>query len=144
MTIINIWAKFDKLQEYLSNNSTINALFPWGIYAGKPLNVDSQLSLYFSLATNNPLVENDRKGQKNLKKRALLDFVLTANKKDTPEVVIYEALDILSNEIVWSEIDLSWFIINWIQEGNQTGVLYDTNENPLLIAQFQVDYKNKY
>ncbi len=144
MTIINIWAKFDLLQAYLTNNSTINALFPWGIYAGKPLTVGSDLSLYFSLSNNDPLVDNDRCWQKNISKRALIDFVITTNKKNTPEVVIYEALDTLSNELVWSNIDLSWFSIYWIQEWNQTGVLVDTNENPLLIAQFQLDYKNNY
>lgn len=144
MTITNIWSKFDLIADYFSSISNLTDVFTWGIYAWKPLDVDSSLSLYFSLSNNAPIVETDRDWWKDVKKKALLDFVITTNKKDTPEVVIYEALDILSNEIVWSEIDLSWFIINWIQEGNQTGVLYDTNENPLLIAQFQVDYKNKY
>ena len=144
MTIINIWSKFDKLQEYLSNNATLSSLFAWGIFAWKPLNTTSDLCLYLSLANNNPLVENDREGQKNLKKRALIDFVITTNKKNTPEVVIYEALDTLSNEIVGSEIDLSWFIINGVNEWNQSGVLVDENENPLLIAQFQFDYRNNY
>jgi hypothetical protein len=29
-----------------------------------------------------------------------LDFIIITNKKDTPDVAIYEALDTLSNEIV--------------------------------------------
>lgn len=144
MTIINIWSKFDKIQEYLENNATILALFPWWIWAWKPLDVWSSLSLYFWLSNNAPLIETDRKWQKNLKKRALFEFVITTNKKDIPEVEIYEALDTLSNEIVWKAVDLSWFIIHWIQEWNQSWVLMDTNENPLLIAQYEFDYKNNY
>lgn len=144
MTIINIGRKFDLIQEYLSNNTTISALFLWGIFAWKPLDVWSDLSLYFGLSNNAPLIETDRKWQKNLKKRALLEFVITTNKKNIPEVEIYEALDILSNEIVWLQIDLSWFIIHWIQEWNQSWVLIDTNQNPLLIAQFEFIYKNNY
>lgn len=145
MSIINIWSKFDLIQDWLKSNTTLDNLFPWGIWAWKPINVDSWMSLYFWLSDNSPLVESDRKWQKNIKKRAFLEFVITTNKKDIPEVEIYETLDTLSNEIVGGDkVDLSWFIINWIQEWNQTWVLVDTDWNPLLIAQYQFDYKNNY
>ena len=143
MTIINIWSVFDRIQEYLSDNITISALFQWWIYAWKPLDISSWLSLYFSLVNNSPLIETDRNWRKVIKKRALLDFVIITNKKDTPEVVIYEALDSLSNEIVGKEINLNWFIINWIQEWNQSWILVDTNENPLLISQYEIDYETQ-
>ena len=141
--VINIWSVFDRIQEYLSDNITISALFPWWIYAWKPLDISSWLSLYFSLSNNSPLIETDRNWRKIIKKRALLDFIIVTNKKDTPDVEIYEALDTLSNEIVWIEINLNWFIINWIQEWNQSWVLVDTNENPLLIAQYNIDYETQ-
>jgi hypothetical protein len=95
------------------------------------------------LTNNTKLVETDRQWRKVIKKRALLDFIIITNKKDTPDVAIYEALDTLSNEIVWIEINLNWFIINWIQEWNQSWVLVDTTENPLLIAQYEIDYETQ-
>lgn len=142
--IINIWSKLDLLADYLTTNATLNTLFSWWIFSWKPLEVWEDFILYFWLDNNIPLVENDRKWQKNIKKRWFLDFVIITNKKDTPDVVIYEALDTLSNEIVWLEIDLSWFKINWIQEWNQSWVLADENENKLLIAQYQFDYQSLY
>lgn len=144
MTIINIWSKLDLIQAYLKANTTLNDLFTWWIYAWKPVEVWATLSLYFGLSNNTPLIETDRKWQKNLKKRAIMEFVITTNKKDIPEAEIYEALDTLSNEIVGKEIQLTGFLINGIQEGNQSGVLVDTNENPLLVAQYDFDYKNNY
>jgi uncharacterized protein with NRDE domain len=144
MSIVNIWSKLDLIQSLLVWNTTLNTLFSWWIFAGKPLDVWDDLSLYFWLSNNTPLIETDRKWQKNLKKRALFEFVITTNKKDTPEVEIYEALDILSNEIVWLEIDLSWFTINWIQEWNQSWVLMDVNQNPLLVSQYFIDYTSLY
>ena len=140
--IINIWSKSDLLNTYLSNNVILSNLFNWWIYSWKPLENTNWLTLFFTLENNQTLIDDDSK--RLLTKRALFEFTIVTNKKEIPIVEIYESLDILVNEICWKEIDLSWFKILWIQEWIQSWILVDTNDNPLLIAQFKIDYKSKY
>ena len=142
MIIINIGSKLDLLNTYFSNNITLSNLFSWGIYNGKPLENQSWLTLYFRLESNKTLVDDDSK--RNLTKRSTFEFVIITNQKNIPDVEIYEALDTLINEITDKEIDLSWFKIKAIREITQSWILVDTNENPCLIAQFQIDYKSQY
>jgi len=142
--ITNIGAKFDLLQAYLVNNATLTALFPWWITAWKPIIVWNQLSLYFELNSNAPYVTNDRNWDNNLVKKATINFVITTNQKNVANVVIYEALDTLSNVLVWNPIYLTWMDINSVQEGIQSGILYDKNANPLLIAEYDFVYKSSY
>ncbi len=144
MTIVNIWSKVDKIEEYLSWNTILDNLFVWGISAGKPIIQSEGLSLYFALTNNSVLVNTSRKDGKNLVKRALFEFVIVSNNKAISNVEMYEALDTLSNEICEKHIDLDGFTIYNIFEENQSWVIVDTNENPILIAQYNFDYKSKY
>ena len=102
------------------------------------------MSLYFSLESNSNLITTSRTSWGTLEKRAILEFVIVSNKKNTPDVVLYEALDTLTNEICEKQILLDTFKILSINEGNQSGVVYDVNENPIIMAQYQVDYESKY
>jgi len=142
--ITNIWSKFDLLQTYLAWIPSLSNLFIWWITAWKPIEVWNNLSLYFWLSRNSPLVTNDRDWNNNLVKRATLEFVITTNQKNIANVVIYEALDILSNALVGQWIALTWMSISSVQEWIQSGIIYDTNANPLLIAEYDFTYKSIY
>lgn len=147
MKIINIWTVFESLQKQLSENLVLNSLFVWWIYAGKPIHTVNWLSLYFWLTTNNTYIETDRNWQRILMKKAIMEFVVVWNKKDTPDVELFEAFDVLVNEIVDKQFilankDLELVEVLNISELNQTWVVFDTNENPLIIWQFEFIYKN--
>ncbi len=141
--IKNIWSQFEKIYNFLNWNTTLNTLFSWWIYAWKPIDVSTNLSLYFSLSSNNALVRSDRTWKKTLKKKAIIEFVLIANNKQIAEADFYEALDTLTNEIVWSNFNMGWFLVDSIDEETQSWILYDTNENPLIIANYQFIYTSE-
>lgn len=80
---------------------------------------------------------------------ALLEFYIIGNDKNMPDVEIYEALDALSNAIVTigsddDIIDMGDMIVHSIAEGAQSGILRETDENPYLIAQYNILYKYRY
>jgi hypothetical protein len=143
MTIKNIWSNFEKIANFLNWKTALTSLFTWWIYAWKPIDVSTELSLYFSLSSNNAIVRSDRTWKKTLKKRAIIEFVLIANTKSIPEADFYEALDTLSNELVWSNYNMDWFKVDSIDEETQSWILYDTNENPLIIANYQFIYTSE-
>lgn len=142
--IINFWSIVDKFEAFLSDNTNISWLFVGWISAWKPIIQWEWLSLYFSLENNSPLISSSRKNSWVINKRALVQFVLVSNKKDTPQVELFEALDLLTNEICEKRIFLDTFEILGINEDTQSWVTYDENENPIIIALYQIDYKSKY
>lgn len=142
--ITNLWSKLDLFESYLSSNTTLANIFTGWISIGKPITKLNWKTLYLSLINNNVLIDSNRKDWKNIYKRALIEFVIVTNQKDIAHVEIYENLDTLSNEICWKEINLDWFKIKTIKEENQSGILVDSWENPLLIASYLVDYIAKY
>lgn len=147
MKIINIWTVFDNLQKQLSENTVLDNLFVWWIYSGKPIHTVNWLALYFGLTTNNTYIETDRNWQRILMKKAIMEFVVVWNKKNIPDVEMFEAFDVLVNEIVDKQFilankDLELVEVLNISELNQTWVVYDTNENPIIVWQFEFIYKN--
>jgi len=69
------------------------------------------------MSRNTPKISSDNKGM--IYKEALFDFYLISNDKTTPDVVMYEKLDELSNKIRTynkSQINLNDFIIINIEE----------------------------
>ena len=53
---------------------------------------------YFYLIQNQPSIEDDSTGV--LTKEAIIEFVIISGDKATPDVVLYEDVDALSNMIV--------------------------------------------
>lgn len=145
--IRNIWAYIDELQAYIAGITAVSDVFSTRIYAGKPIIVPTGKYLYFQLLNNSEKVGNDRVG--GTKKMALLEFYIIGNDKNMPDVEIYEALDALSNAIVTigsddDIIDMGDMIVHSIAEGAQSGILQETDENPYLIAQYNILYKYRY
>ena len=141
--IVNIGTKIDLMEAHFSTLLPLIDIFEDRIYAWKPAATQSGMTLYFSEVTNSELVGSDNT-YKSTFKRAVFDFVIITNKKDTPDVVLYEHLDKVSNEICWKGFSLWEFKVFWIQEGNQSGVVEDEGENPLIVAQYAIDYKSIY
>lgn len=143
--IKNIWAYLDKIQAYLKANTTINTLF-WGrIYAWRPIGDLQGKSLFFSLINNSIQVAWDRNG--TIRKKASFEFYIIGGGKWVPEVELYEALDVVSNEIITecsTTIDLDGFFLHSIEEWNQSGILRDAKDNPFLIATYNISYTYKY
>ena len=140
--IKNIGSQLDKIQEYFE---WIPALDIFEIYAGKPITQPDRLYLYFTLANNSIKIQDDSSWA--IYKEALFDFVIVWNKKDIPDVELYEALDLLSTNITTfgkTKIELTDFEIFSIQEWAQSGVLRDVNDTPYLIAQYNFIYKYLY
>lgn len=142
MTIIaNIWAYFDLIKTHIDG---LSVGFP--IYAWKPLWEVTWVNWYFYLIQNQPAVEDDSTGV--LEKEAIIEFVIISGDKATPDVVLYEDLDALSNLIVTEagdKIELPWgFIIYSIQEMWQSGILSDTKERSYVAAQYIFRYKSRY
>lgn len=144
--IKNIWSNLDKIVWYLKTKSSIVAKFPWGIYAWRPIVQPIWwMYLYFMLENNSPKISSDNYGV--YAKNALFDFYIIWNNKSLADVELYEALDLISNEIRTfgkQKIVLDWFEIYSIEEWNQSGVMRDKNENPYLICQFEMIYKYLY
>ena len=144
--IKNIWSQLDKIVNYLNTKSSLTTLFTGWIYAWRPIvKPTTWMYLYFMLENNSPKISSDNYWVHS--KNALFDFYIIWNNKSKPDVELYQALDTLSNEIrtFWKDkIDLNWFIINSIEEWNQSGVLRDKNENPYIICQFDIIYKYLY
>lgn len=140
--IANIWAYWDLLQQYISS------LNPWfDVFHGKPIAVVNDTNCYFHLVSNSEKLWDDSTWT-NLKE-AVFDFIIISWNKATPDVVIYEMLDTLSNLIItdaWERVTLptSNFIIYSIKEWQQSGVLHDVNENPYLMTQYRFIYKYRY
>lgn len=86
------------MQAYLVGKTELNTLFGGRIYAGRPIIIPTGKYLYFQLVNNLPKISNDRNG--TIKKMAVFEFYIVGNDKNLPDVEIYEALDILSNNIV--------------------------------------------
>lgn len=144
--IINIWTKLHLLRDYFKSLEKINSIFPGDILVGKPIEIPSGwMYCYFLLDTNWDKIWDDSTG--TLFKEALLEFYVCSNKKDTPDVSVFECLDTLSNAIVTQPgqnmIDLDSFKILSISEWIQSGILRD-QETPYLIAQYKCIYKYLY
>lgn len=134
--IINIWAKLDLIQEKLEELTSLN------VFAGKPIQEPTWMYVYFELQTNSAKIRDDSTWV--LYKEALFDFYIISNNVSTPDVELYEKLDQISNSITWFRIDLNWFEILDIQEWNQSWVLRNDKNNPLVIAQYSIIYKYLY
>ncbi len=144
--IKNIWAHLDKIVWYFKTKSSIVAKFPWGIHAGRPITQPAWgMYLYFMLENNSPKISSDNYW--TYSKTWLFNFYIIWNNKSLADVELYEALDLLSNNIItfWKEkIKLDGFDIFSIQEWNQSWVLRDKKENPYIICQYEVIYKYLY
>lgn len=140
MSIINIGSKLDKIQAYIEDLE----LFEW-VYAWKPITEPTGVYLWFEMVNNSPKLWDD--SEWTLLKEWLFNFHIVSNDKNTPDVVLYEKLDELSNELRTMNKDkiiLDDFEIWNIEEANQSGVLKDIKENPYIIAQYTMIYKYRY
>ena len=143
--IKNIWSQLDKIQAYLTWIPEIEEVFTGWIFAWKPvIPPTSGKYLWFELINNSPKISNDTTW--TTIKSALFHFYIVWNNKSTPDVELYEAIDILSNSVLTAEKDkiiLENFEIWNISEWNQSWVVKDTNENPYIMAQYTMIYKYK-
>lgn len=141
MTIENIWAYLDLLKTYITG---LSVWFP--IYSGKPIKELSWVHGYFRLENNSEKIWDDSIGTHI--KEATFDFIIASWDKSTPDSDMYQYLNNLSNLLViqdWNRVTLPWgFIIYSIQEGAQSWVLRDVNENPYLISQYKFIYQYRY
>lgn len=142
MTVIaNIGSYFDLIKTHIAG---LSVGFP--IYAWKPIWEISWVNWYFYLIDNQPVISDDSTGV--LEKEAIIEFVIISGDKATPDVVLYEDLDALSNLIVTEagdKIELPWgFTIYSIQERWQSWILSDTKERPYIVAQYMFRYKSRY
>ena len=100
---------------------------------------------YFELDGNSSAARNDVDGV--MIKEGLFEFTFSANKKNTPDVDVYEALDTFTNAVQTTKgtpsISLNGFRIYSITEDIQSGILRD-QECPYLIARFKIVYKYFY
>ena len=97
---------------------------------------------------NNSEAQGDDRGGTHIK-RATLEFTIIANGKNVPDQDLYTWLDAISNAIVTmggndTRIDLSGLTLFSIEEGVQSGVIREVDENPQLLAQYGVLYKYRY
>lgn len=143
MTIKHIWEKFEELQAFIVGKTAISNIFTWGIMAWKPFLKENpwQSYLYFEISSNNPIVESNRTTKKILEKEAVIDFYLVFPDKWTPDVEIYEALSVISNNICEQEILLGDLKVSEILEWNQTWVVRADNDTPFLYAQYVFYYE---
>lgn len=142
--ITNIGSKLDEVRTWILSLSGVSALFPSGLFVGKPVKKPSGAYAYFELASNSPYVGNDRTGTTH--KRATLQFVIASGKKSAPDVELYETLDALANAVCTNgkePVQLSGIRILNIDESNQSGVFRDVDECPALAAQFTAIYESQ-
>lgn len=141
MTIENIWAYMDLIQAHIAGLWLSASIYSW-----KPITPPSWLYWYFRLENNSDKIADDSIGTHI--KEATFDFIIASWNKTTPDSDMYELLNELSNELVTqagTRIMLpGWFIIYSIQEGPQSWVLRDVNENPYLIWQYRFIYQYRY
>jgi hypothetical protein len=114
------------------------------VYAGKPITEDSDVYGYFKLVQNTTITSDDNKGY--MVKKATLDFAIIWQKKDISDMQMWVYLDSLSNAVCTLS-ESSWFdmwdvYIYSIEEGNQSGVERDDNQNPYIVAEYFVTYKS--
>lgn len=136
--LINFGLKLDKLQEYLQGKMQI-PVFSW-----KPSSVPKGPYCYFKMESNSEAIKNDNSALAYMK-IASLDFVIASWKSDTPEVEMYELLNKISE--IFLQIDgfsLDDLQINLVEEGQQSGVFRDDNNNPLIIGEYKFHYKYAY
>lgn len=137
----NIWAYLDEVRTYiLTKTSIFSEVVVW-----KPMDEVNGLCLFFSMVNNNKQITNDIKGTE--RKKALFDFYIIWENKNTAEVEIYEAYDSLANSILTDcsqNIDIWNITIHAIQEWNQSGILRDVKGRPFLIAQITISYTYQY
>ena len=147
MTVINIGNRGDKIISYLKSISVLNTLFTWGIYFGKPI-VEPTTWMYLYLhLQNNAQVKISSDNYGTYSKTAQFDFVIVGNDKAMPDVELYEALDLITNNIRTfgkSSITIDDFTIMNIEEGNQSGVIRTDKQNPRLIGEYYITYKYLY
>lgn len=136
----NIWAHLDKIRTFiLSKTSDFASVLVW-----KPLEAIQGTCLFFALINNSKQISDDVAWIN--RKKALLDFYIIWESRETAEVEIYEKFDALINAIYlenWSE-DLGDFIIHSIIEWNQSWILRDSIDRPFLIAQIYITYNYRY
>jgi hypothetical protein len=146
MSIINIGSRLDLVQSYISGLTGISTTFAGGFFSGKPIVEPAWLYAYFTLDRNAPKISSDVNGI--IRKEATLTFAIVEGQIDSPDVVLYEALDTLSNQLCTecndSVINLSWFYIYSIEEGNQSGVIRWENHRAYIVADYTLIYKYRY
>lgn len=144
--IINIWSKQHLLRDHFKSLEQVNAIFPGDIFVWKPVTIPTGgMYCYFELQNNSDKIWDDSNG--TMYKEWLFEFYICSNKKDTPDVSVFECLDTLSNAIITQPgqnmINLDWFKVLSISEWPQSWILRDL-ETPYLIAQYKVVYKYLY
>lgn len=141
MTIENIGAYMDLIQAHIAW-----LWMSFNVWSWKPITIPSWVYWYFRLENNSEKIWDDSTWT-NMKE-ATFDFIIASWDKSTPDSDMYELLNELSNAIViqaGNRIVLpGWFIIYSIQEGSQSWVLRDVNENPYLIWQYKFIYQYRY
>lgn len=143
--IINIWNRWDKIVTYLKTITALNIFTGWIYFWKTIVKPTNWMYLYFTLENNSPKISSDNYWV--YAKTWLFNFCIVWNDKAKPDVELFEALDILSNNIrtFWKDrINLDWFEIMNIEEWNQSWVLRDKNENPYIIWQYEMIYKYLY
>lgn len=140
--IANLWAYLDLLQTYIAWLSVWFTIYAW-----KPVWEISWVNWYFTLVSNSEKIGDDSTW--TLLKEATLDFYIISWDKATPDVVLFEKLDALSNALITEAseritLPSSNFIIYSIQEWQQSWVLHDVKENPYIAAQYKIIYQYRY
>lgn len=139
--IANIWAYSDLIAEYIA---TLWFNFP--VYAGKPVVEPKWKYAYFRLENNSESIGDDSHG--TLHKKADFDFVFVGWSRDTSDREIYEMLDDFSRKFLTEKnegiILGKNFKIFSILDGDQSWVMRNEKENPLLLAVFSLRYQYRY
>lgn len=136
--IANIGAYTDLLYNHIE---TLGIPFP--VYNGKPLRELAGEYVYFRLENNETHTATDH-GTGVLIKKASFDFIFVGG-HNTPDARLYAMLDTLSNAFCTKNIRIgSAFKIISIFEGQQSGVIRDTKQNPLLLWTYNIIYHARY
>lgn len=139
--IANIWAYSDLLAGHIA---TLGLDFP--VYAGKPIIEPKWKYAYFRLESNRPSISDDTSGI--LHKKADFDFIFVGGSRDMSDREIYEMLDDFSRKFLTEKNE--WIILGKnfkifsILDGDQSGVMRNEKENPLLLAVFSLRYQYRY
>lgn len=139
--IANIWAYSDLLAEHIA---TLELDFP--VYAGKPIIEPKWKYAYFRLENNSPSVHDDTTGI--IHKKADFDFIFVSGSRNTSDKEIYEMLDDFSRKFLtekneWITLGNNFKIFS-VLDGQQSGVIRDEKQNPLLLAVFSLRYQYRY
>ena len=141
---ININSKLDLLTLYFRANTALNTLFVWWINAGLPVENVNWLSLFFFSPNDIKETSSSIVWWIATRRKAIFNFVIVWNKKDIPDVEMFEHLDILTNEITWNFINLGWFLIRTINWEWHNWLQYDKKQNPIIVWEYEIIYQPEY